>query len=171
MGTPDFIAPECLISGVATDHRADLYSVGVMLYNMLTGDIPRGRFKTASEKSGCDPRFDAIINRAMDQEREARYQDALEIRRELEVILATMPSAVSRPSPMCAEGSALVEAPDSLGTAVTLPAMEKKTIPVDSAAGSGQGRLAIDQPKFWIAVALALTAALGAGVYFWMHLR
>ncbi len=51
MGTPDFIAPEALMLGVIADHRADLYAVGVMLYNMLTGEIPRGRFKAASQRT------------------------------------------------------------------------------------------------------------------------
>ncbi|MFM7604235.1 MAG: serine/threonine-protein kinase, partial [Prosthecobacter sp.] len=37
MGTPDFVAPEALIAGIPLDGRADLYAVGVMLYQMLTG--------------------------------------------------------------------------------------------------------------------------------------
>src|SRR5260370_960460 len=96
MGTPDYIAPEALMLGVIADHRADLYAVGVMLYNMLTGEIPRGRFRAASEKTGTDPRFDAIINKAMEQERELRYQSALEIRRDLDVILST---PMEKPAP------------------------------------------------------------------------
>ncbi len=89
MGTPDYVAPEALIAGVLVDHRADLYAVGVMLYQMLTGEIPRGMFKMPSQKVGSDPRFDAIIRRAMEQEREERYQSAQEIRRDLDVILST----------------------------------------------------------------------------------
>ncbi|HEY2574114.1 MAG TPA: serine/threonine-protein kinase, partial [Verrucomicrobiaceae bacterium] len=89
MGTPDYIAPESLLMGVEADHRADLYALGVMLYNMLTGEIPRGRFRPASEKVGSDPRFDAIINKAMESERMERYQTALNVRRDLDVILTT----------------------------------------------------------------------------------
>jgi hypothetical protein len=100
MGTPDFIAPEALIIGVNADHRADLYAVGVMLYNMLTGEIPRGRFKPSSERVQSDPRFDAIIDRAMEQDREHRYQSSQEIRRDLDVILSTpMERSAEAPAP------------------------------------------------------------------------
>jgi serine/threonine protein kinase len=56
MGTPDYVAPEVLIPGMVADHRADLYAVGVMLYQMLTGEVPRGMFKMPSQKGiGSDP--------------------------------------------------------------------------------------------------------------------
>ena len=76
LGTPDFAAPESLISGALVDHRADLYSTGVMLYNMLTGEIPRGVFKPASREAGAHTSFDDIIRRAMSADREHRYATA-----------------------------------------------------------------------------------------------
>ncbi|MFO1437690.1 MAG: serine/threonine-protein kinase [Verrucomicrobiaceae bacterium] len=95
MGTPDYVAPESLILGMQVDGRADLYAVGVMLYQMLTGDLPRGMFKMPSQKvPGVDPRFDRIVRRALEQDREERYQSSGEIRRDLDVILTT-PLAVS----------------------------------------------------------------------------
>ncbi|HRK15342.1 MAG TPA: protein kinase [Prosthecobacter sp.] len=88
MGTPDFVAPEALMLGMAIDGRADIYAVGVMLYQMLTGNIPRGAFKSAAQLvPGLDPRFDAIITKAMQSAREDRHQSAAELRRELDVIL------------------------------------------------------------------------------------
>lgn len=91
MGTPDFIAPETLIAGMVTDHRVDLYAVGVMLYNMLTGEIPRGVFQPPSVKAGTDARFDDIVSKAMQTDRERRHQTAAELRDELNAIL-TVPS-------------------------------------------------------------------------------
>lgn len=88
MGTPDFVAPEALTLGTGIDGRADLYAVGVMLYQMLTGNIPRGAFKPASVLvPGLDPRYDPIIQKAMQHDREERHQSAMELRRELDVIL------------------------------------------------------------------------------------
>ncbi len=88
MGTPDFVAPEALMLGTAVDGRADLYAVGVMLYQMLTGNIPRGAFKPAAALvPGLDPRYDPIILKAMQHDREERHQSSAELRRDLDVIL------------------------------------------------------------------------------------
>ena len=90
MGTPDYVAPETLTLGVEVDGRADIYAVGVMLYQMLTGDIPRGMFKMPSKKfQSIDPRFDAIVRRALEHDREERYQSSHELRIDLDVILTT----------------------------------------------------------------------------------
>jgi len=95
MGTPDYVAPEALMLGSDVDGRADIYAVGVMLYQMLTGDIPRGMFKMPSQKfQSIDPRFDAIIRRALEHDREERYQSSHELRQALDVILTT-PRAIS----------------------------------------------------------------------------
>jgi serine/threonine protein kinase len=86
VGTPDFLAPEAWTPGTPLDARADLYSVGVTLYQMLTGEIPRGLWEMPSTRVGTDPRFDAIIERAMQPRPEARYQSSADLRRDLEKI-------------------------------------------------------------------------------------
>jgi serine/threonine protein kinase len=96
MGTPDFVAPEALIPGVPLDGRADLYAVGVMLYQMLTGEIPRGMWTMPGMRLGTDPRFDAIIGKAMQTDREARYQSAAEVRKDLDTILTTPRAALPK---------------------------------------------------------------------------
>ncbi len=88
IGTPDFLAPEAWKPNTALDRRSDLYAVGVTLYQMLTGEVPRGRWKMPSVRVGTDPRFDAIIERALQPQPEARYQSSVEMRRDLETILA-----------------------------------------------------------------------------------
>jgi hypothetical protein len=86
IGTPDFLAPEAWTPGTPLDARADVYALGVTLYQMLTGEVPRGLWKMPSVKVGTDPRFDAIVDRAMQPEREARYQSSTELSRDLEKI-------------------------------------------------------------------------------------
>ncbi|MCB1279287.1 protein kinase, partial [Prosthecobacter sp.] len=88
MGTLHYMAPEALMLGSAVDHRADIYAVGVMLYQMLTGKIPQGMFKLPSlQIPGLDPRYDGIIAKAIMEDREARYQTVRELRGDLDAIL------------------------------------------------------------------------------------
>ena len=89
VGTPDFMAPESFKGAAHVDHRADIYAVGVMLYQMLTGRIPRGRFDGPSGVvREIDPRLDAVVDKAMQTDREKRYSSAAEIRADTERILA-----------------------------------------------------------------------------------
>jgi serine/threonine protein kinase len=97
MGTMHYMAPEALMLGTAVDHRADIYAVGVMLYQMLTGKIPHGMFQMPSTQvPGLDPRYDAIVSKAMMEDREERYPQISEMRVELDSIL-TQPVVKSEP--------------------------------------------------------------------------
>ncbi len=87
IGTPDFVAPEAWLPGTPVDARADLYSLGVTLYQMLTGEVPRGLWKMPSVTRGLDPRFDAIIDRAMQPDRDRRYQTTTEFKTALQRIV------------------------------------------------------------------------------------
>lgn len=101
VGTPDFTAPEAHQPGVELDGRADLYATGVMLHQMLTGHLPRGAFKPASELvPGLDPRFDGVISRAMQEDREDRYQMASHLRHDLEQLSVVESRRKTRESPI-----------------------------------------------------------------------
>ena len=88
MGTLHFMAPEALTLGSAVDQRADIYAVGVMLYQMLTGKLPQGMFEMPSfQVAGLDPRYDRIVAKALRDDREVRYQAAADLRYDLDAIL------------------------------------------------------------------------------------
>lgn len=90
MGTPDFLAPEALAPGMVVDQRADVYAVGVMLYQMLTGQIPRGRFALPSGVvPQVDSRLDDIVDKAMQTDREHRYSTANQLKSDVERIIAS----------------------------------------------------------------------------------
>ncbi len=97
MGTLDYMAPEQRMGAKHVDHRADVYALGVMLYEMLTGKLPLGRFDPPSAM-GLDRRFDPVIARALEQEPDQRYQHASEIKDRLTKISnAGMSNATAAP--------------------------------------------------------------------------
>jgi serine/threonine protein kinase len=98
MGTLYYMAPEQLRRARDVDHRADLYSLGVVFYEMLTGELPVGRFPPPSQRARVDARLDAIVLRALAREPEHRQQDAGEIKREIEVAITGGPAIPAGPA-------------------------------------------------------------------------
>lgn len=89
IGTPHYMSPEQIEKPQAVDHRADIYSLGVVFYEMLTGELPLGKFQPPSKKVEVDVRLDEIVLRALEKEPELRYQQAGEIKTQVETVAAT----------------------------------------------------------------------------------
>src|SRR5262245_53070183 len=104
LGTPHYMAPEQLEKPSEVDHRADIYSLGVVFYEMLTGELPIGRFAAPSSKTPVGAAVDEVVFRTLEKDRERRYQSAGDVKTQVE-------QAASEPPPIQASQPNLAPTP------------------------------------------------------------
>lgn len=124
VGTIDYVSPEYMLRG-QVDHRSDVYALGILAYEMLTGDSPfkgdsvyatmtkrlkQDPLPPSSSRPDCPPELDTIVLRAMAREPEARYQTAAEMQQDIDGLRATlgfldMPSEMGTPTGALSQGS------------------------------------------------------------------
>ncbi len=92
MGTPHYMAPEQIEKPQTVDHRADIYSLGVVFYEMLTGELPLGKFAPPSKKVRVDVRLDEVVLHTLEKEPERRYQNASQVKTDVQNITTTPPA-------------------------------------------------------------------------------
>jgi serine/threonine protein kinase len=99
MGTPHYMAPEQWERPGEVDHRADIYALGVVFYELLTGELPIGRFQPPSSKVVIDVRLDDVVLRTLAKEPERRYQHASEVRTDVERVAVDVPPPIPPAAP------------------------------------------------------------------------
>ena len=99
VGTPNYSAPEQKTDPQRVDNRADIYSLGVVFYEMLTGELPGKRIEPPSAKVQIDVRLDAVVLRALQQKPELRFQQVSEVKTMVETIVQSPePPRLSSPA-------------------------------------------------------------------------
>ncbi|HET6323700.1 MAG TPA: protein kinase [Planctomycetaceae bacterium] len=164
MGTLGYMAPEQLQQAHTVDHRADIYSLGVVFYEMLTSHLPIGRFELPSQKVHVDVRLDQVVLRALENEPDRRYQHASDVKTDVE--LASRPQAV--PTPTAGEPESAIGALATSQPPATRSPMSDHVIREASRA------LWSERNKFFVNVVKALLLAtyiLGGLMFFTATVR
>jgi serine/threonine-protein kinase len=173
MGTPEYMAPEQLVSAHTTDHRADIYSVGVMLFEMLAGvrpadgddaeviiaSVEAGRVRKLQDLvPGLPPALVALVERATQPDREQRFESAAAMR----LALGQLAGQLSHAGRLAATAEPLAPLPTPASAALlSLPAPPQtaqspqapavpKTVPPDgpplSVSQLGAARTSLSDP-------------------------
>jgi serine/threonine protein kinase len=99
IGTPHYMAPEQMEKPTTVDHRADIFSLGVVFYEMLTGELPLGKFAPpSSRKVEVDVRLDDVVLRALEKDPERRYQHASQVKTAVDTIAGSTAPPPRTPS-------------------------------------------------------------------------
>jgi predicted Ser/Thr protein kinase len=99
IGTPGYSAPEQKTDPQQVDSRADIYSLGVVFYEMLTGELPSAKLQPPSKRVLVDVRLDEVVLHALEKEPARRYQQASQVKADVETILTTRATPVTGGTP------------------------------------------------------------------------
>jgi serine/threonine protein kinase len=160
LGTPNYMAPEQAAHPDEVDHRVDIYALGVVLYQMLTGELPGNTIEPPSKKVQVDVRLDEVVLRALEKKPELRFQQVSEVKTMVETIVAQPPDPVAGASQLRSDTDTkkpktytmktkiiLVTIIFLLGAALAFEAIENNNLKQRLQSGQSQPAMTFSQQK------------------------
>ncbi len=167
LGTPHYMAPEQTERPLTVDHRADIYSIGVVFYEMITGELPLGRFPLPSEIGRGSAVLDDIVLRALDKDPDRRFQRASDVQSAVTAAMSGPAAVGSGVSPV--PGAVTPAAPAAMAALAPMATPVPTPGAVASDAASGVGTY-VDvmsiQRRMKIPAVLLILSAVGAFLAF-----
>ena len=182
LGTVNYMSPE-QVAGKALDARTDLFSFGVTLYEMASGQLPFRRETTGATygailheapqvpsqwNAEVPPQLDAVISKALEKDRALRYQHASEMRADLQRLKRDTDTGCSVVVPAASS-------PDIAQGVMSSSMASVGTIPVASGKASSDTQVVVGlftrHKKAFLtfaAAAILISAGLGYGAYRWL---
>lgn len=161
IGTPHYMAPEQHDHPGEVDHRADIYSLGVVFYQMLTGELPDREVEAPSKKLQIDVRLDEVVLRALEENPARRYQHASDVKTMVQTVAGTLAAGaapVVREPPRCSRAALLGACWAPFALFALVAASTVKAGPVSHSLKSVPASL---QPLFLFQLVLAGLVAVG----------
>jgi len=176
LGSPHYMAPEQIKNPEEVDQRADIYSLGVVFYELLTGELPIGRFAPPSQTGSGDSRIDEVVMRTLEKERRLRYQTAGEVRTSVEAITRSgqagggspheEPAAGDAPAPPTPPGgSAKLSTASAILTGISLLALALAVLSplaLHYFLNTGGGRSGVGLPLIILVLLVLMVAGIPA---------
>ncbi len=150
-GTLDYCAPEQRY-GLQTDERSDLFSLGVLAYELLTGHLPGRIYQSAVRLNRRLPAaVDDLLRRALSRQPEERFESVAEFNRQLQAVLHPKRATPRRRCPLAALAVALLLLPLLLYPAIPLQKGETRNVrpstPAVAKPAGVKGWLLYDEPE------------------------
>lgn len=145
LGTIKYMAPEQIENPNSVDHRSDIYSLGVVFYELLTGELPLGRFDPPSATVPTNRPLDPVVMRTLEKQPANRYQNASEIKTAVESVV--IEESVAPPAKKPAEppaGKSARFASSGSSASKRMPAVHFQLQNVYAGFGRGKGLMRVD---------------------------